>query len=143
MIRPITKKDRELYLTLAEEFYSSPAVLHAVPREYFTRTFDEMTRSSDYTQGYILCDGDSPVGYGLLAKTYSQEAGGKVIWIEELYVREGARGKGLGKEFFAFANTLGAKRLRLEVEPDNERAIALYHALGFQPLTYLQYIKEK
>ena len=32
MIRPITAQDREVFLSLSEQFYSSPAVLHAVPR---------------------------------------------------------------------------------------------------------------
>ncbi len=102
-----------------------------------------MTSSSPYLEGYFLCDGDTPVGYAMLAKSYSQEAGGTVIWIEEIYLRQEARGKGLGREFFAFADTLGAARLRLEAESDNQRAIELYRSLGFTPLPYLQFIKEK
>ncbi len=143
MIRKITANEKQLYLTLATEFYSSPAVLHPVPAAHLERTFLEFTSSDTYAEGYFLCEGETPVGYGLLAKSFSQEAGGKVIWIEELYLRPEARGRGLGREFFAFAETLGASRLRLEVEPDNARAIKLYEALGYTPLGYKQYVKER
>ena len=70
----------------------------------------------------LLLDGDTPAGYALLQKTYSREAGGLTIWIDEIYLRPAFRGKGLAKELFALAHTLGAKRLRLEVEPENTRA---------------------
>ena len=35
-------------------------------------------------------------GYALLAKTFSQEAGGLVVWLDEMYVRPAYRSKGLG-----------------------------------------------
>ena len=38
MIRKMTENDRKLYIEMAEEFYSSDAVLHPVPREYFEKT---------------------------------------------------------------------------------------------------------
>ena len=52
------------------------------------------------------------------------------------------RGKGLGKELLSYAETLGAKRLRLEVVPDNERAIGLYRSFGYTPMQYWQMFKE-
>ena len=42
MIRPITAQDRALYLSLMDEFYHSPAVLHPVRADYFERAVDEM-----------------------------------------------------------------------------------------------------
>lgn len=143
MIRNVTAADRALFLQLSEEFYASPAVAHPVPSDFHVRAFDELMRSDAYALGYILCDGEMPAGYALLAKTYSREGGGICIWIEEIYLRPAFRGKGLAKEFFSFAETLGAARLRLEAEPDNARAIGLYRALGYEPLPYLQMIKER
>ena len=90
MFRRITKDDRALYLSLAREFYASPAVLHGVPDAYLQRTFDEAVRSDTYAEIYILGEGG---GYALLAKSFSQEAGGPVVWLDEFYVREEARGQ--------------------------------------------------
>ena len=143
MIRKIVEQDRTDYFRLTEEFYRSDAVWHDVPQEYRERTFEELMRSDRYVQAYMLEQDGQTAGYALTAKTYSQEAGGIVIWIDEIYISPEYRGKGLGKEFFVFAETLGAARLRLEAEPDNERAIVLYRSLGYKELPYLQMIKEK
>lgn len=142
LIRKITRADKELYLNLTAEFYRSDAVMHPIPAEYCERTFEELMRSDCYAQAYILCNGQTPAGYALVAKTYSQEAGGAVLWIDELYISPEHRGKGLGKEFFAFAETLGAARIRLEAERGNARAIKLYRSLGFEEMPYFQMMKE-
>ncbi len=141
MFRRITKDDRALYLSLAREFYASPAVLHGVPDAYLQRTFDEAVRSDTYAEIYILGEGG---GYALLAKSFSQEAGGPVVWLDEFYVREEARGQGLGKEFLRFLTERYGKtaRLRLETEPENVRAEKLYRSHGFALLPYKQFVRE-
>ena len=90
----------------------------------------------------FVLDGEV-AGYSLLAKTYSQEAGGKVVWIEEIYVLPSFRGRGIGKAFFDFLlqnRPEDVKRLRLEVERENERAVKLYKSFGFDFLDYDQMI---
>ena len=120
-------------------------VLHPVPDAFFERTADEALGSDAYAQIYMLECGGEPAGYGLTAKTFSQEAGGYVIWLEELYIREQFRSRGLGSEFFAYVEKKYAgqvARFRLEVEEDNVRAISLYKRLGYEVLDYTQMIKE-
>ena len=90
----------------------------------------------------MLCDGTAPAGYALLQKTYSRAAGGMCIWIDEIYLRPAFRGRGLAKELFAYAEGLKAKRLRLEVEPENGRAVALYTKLGYRFLDYRSMVKD-
>lgn len=144
MIRKLTKDDKELYMYFTELFYNSDAVLHPVPEKNRENTFNELMRSEDYAQCYILEYENKPVGFALLAKTFSQEVGGIVIWIEELYVLEEYRGRGLGKEFFSFVEeNIPNSRLRLELEPDNQRAKKLYESLGFRVLDYKQMVKDK
>lgn len=143
MIRKLTPQDEAVFIAMSEEFYASPAVEHAVPRDYHTRAFRELMRSDEYLEGYLLCDGETPAGYALLQKTYSREVGGLALWIDEIYLRPAFRGKGLAKEFFAFAETFGAPRLRLEVEPENERAVALYGKLGYRYLEYRSMVKDQ
>lgn len=143
MIRKVTERDREIYLALAKEFYSSPAVSHTLPDEHFSRTFDEAMRSDDYVGLFMLIADGEVCGYAATAKTFTQEAGGTVIWLEELYVRPAFRSHGLGREFFAFMEReLPAARYRLEVESGNERAKALYARLGYKQMPYEQMYKE-
>lgn len=139
MIRKFVSEDREDYIRFSTEFYNSSAVDKPVPREHFEQGFDEMMRSDVYVQGYMLvCDGNN-VGYCVTMKTYSVEAGGITIWIDELFVLEEYRSKGLGRELFKYIEKNGDKklrRIRLEVELENGRAISLYKKIGFEPAPY-------
>lgn len=144
MIRKAALDDRNIYIELAREFYDSPAVAHRVPEAFFGRTFDEAMRSDAYVGLFMLADGGEICGYALTARTFTQEAGGAVVWLEELYLRPEHRAKGLGREFFAFLEReMPAARYRLEVEPDNVRAKALYSRLGYTFLPYEQMYKER
>ena len=135
MIRKMRSEDKKTYMEMAREFYHSDAVLHP----------DEALRSDVYAEIFLFECENEAAGYGLIAKTYSQEAGGMVWWIEEVYVREAFRSKGIGREFFAYLDKVkgsAVTRMRLEVEEDNTRAVALYKKLGYKPLEYAQMIKD-
>lgn len=143
MFRKLQMSDREVYLELVWEFYHSDAVLHSVPVEYHINTFNEIMRSDEYLECYMLEDGDEAVGFALLSKSFSPEVGGPIVWVEEIYLREEHRGKGIGKAFFAFMHeNISAARYRLEIEPDNKRAEALYSGMGYIPLGYKQMVRD-
>jgi len=145
MIRRIEAADRALFLELAHEFYGSGAALVAAGPEDFERTFSELMRSDDYAEAYLFEEEGEPAGYALLAKTYSQEAGGMVLWLEEIYVRPAFRSRGVGGAFFAFMEEHllpGYKRVRLEVEAENEGAARLYRKKGFSHLPYMAMVRE-
>lgn len=97
MIREITRNDRDSFLRLSDEFYKSEAVLHDIPAAYHEAAFDELMRSKEYASAYMIEWEGEIVGYLLTAKTYSREAGGLVLWLEEMYMRPAYRSKGLGK----------------------------------------------
>lgn len=143
MIRKIKTEDKNEYLKMAEDFYNSPAVLSSVPRSNFEDTFGELMKCSTYAEAFIFEQETEIAGYGLIAKTYSQEAGGTVIWIEEIYVKEKFRNKGLGSEFINYVKeNIPAKRYRLETEPDNTKAQELYKRHGFKHMEYINYSLE-
>ncbi len=118
---------------MAHDFYRMPAVDHPVPDSYLEK------------QELFILEWEGKVaGYGLIAKTFSQEAGGMVYWLEELYILEEYRSKGLGSEYFRYMEEHkeeGVTRFRLEVEKENERAWKLYKRQGYDWLEYDQMIK--
>ena len=146
MVRAIELRDRAAFLDLSAQFYSSAAVLAPVPQKFHEDAFAELMRSDEYAGGFMIEADGAPVGFALVAKTYSREAGGLVLWLEELYILPAYRSRGLGQEFFAFAERYawegGYARIRLEVEEDNVRARALYERLGYAPLEYGQMVKQ-
>lgn len=137
-------KDRECFCAMADEFYHSSAVLHAVPKENFSRTFDAVLENSPYVRGLLLEQDGQTAGYSLLLPTYSNEAGGMVLWVDELYVRPEFRGHGLGGELLRYVFSLGGRisAVRLEVTKSNRKAISLYRREGFADLDYAQMLKK-
>ena len=145
MIRKITKQDRDFFIEAADEFYHSDAVEKPLPTEKLTAVFEEMIRSDVFLEGFILEYNGESAGYCVTSKAFQTEAGGITLWIEDIYIREQFRGKGLGNELFdfLFRHFEGkVKRYRLEAEPDNKPAMGLYIKNGFRTLEYTQLIKD-
>ncbi len=90
----------------------------------------------------VFCDiaflDGEPVGFALYFYNFSTFLGRHGIWLEDLYVRESQRGRGIGKALLAglarrcVAEGLG--RLEWWVLDWNAPAIAAYRALGAQAM---------
>ena len=143
-IRKLQKQDKELFLSFLHKFYHSEAVLHPTDGELHLNIFNEIIRSDAYLLCYIFTLGGETAGYSLLSKSFCPEVGGSIIWIEQLYINEEHRGKSIAKEFLSFIEKeFSPDRIRLEVEEDNEKAIALYKRNGYRFFPYLQMVKDK
>lgn len=144
-IRKMEPEDAEAVLALMTVFYQSPAVLVHAPEAVLRRCIADCLAGGPYLEGYVFeMDGDL-TGYSLVAKGYATEVGGLCVHVEDLYIRPEARGQGIGGAFLdyitdKYQNT--AARIRLEVEAENTRAMAVYQKHGFQELPYLQMVKE-
>lgn len=145
MIRKIDIKDKDKYIAMSKKFYHSDAVLQSIPDNNINKTFDAIISESPYVDGYIFeCKGEI-VGYSLLSITYSNEAGGLVLWIEEVYILPEYQGHGFGKELLSFIEDIYKNkvvRIRLEVEKSNQKAMVLYQKMGFSELNYMQMYKK-
>ena len=143
-IRKIKKEDSELFLSYLHKFYNSEAVLHPTDTQLHLNIFNELMRSEDYLVCYLFTLDGENAGYALLSKCFCPEVGGSIVWIEQLYINEAFRGKGIAGEFLSFIEKEhGPDRIRLEVEEDNEKAISLYKRKGYRFLPYLQMVKDK
>jgi ribosomal protein S18 acetylase RimI-like enzyme len=140
-MRSFTREDYDDYLSMSREFYASEATDHPVPDEHFQRTFDEIISGSPLARAWIIGGKGPAAGYLLASVTWSNEFGGRVAWLEELYLRPEARGHGLGQKTLEQAMD-ELKRLdkvagfRLEVAPANDGVSRLYEKMGFRPVPY-------
>lgn len=145
VIRHLKEEDRKVFLEFCQDFYSGGAVLHAVDPDNFCRTFDACISGNPYTEGFLMEVEDRSAGYILVSHTWSNEVGGMVALLEELYFVPEFRGKGLGTEALEWFRKEyeSARRLRLEVNRENEGAIRLYQRKGYHFLEYLQMVEER
>ena len=87
-------------------------------------------------EAYLILAGGQVAGYMVLTFCFSLEFHGGFGLLDELYVREGFRKRGLGKAAIEYAETVcrtrGYQYLRLEVNKQNKAARALYDFMGFK-----------
>ena len=138
-IRMMTQSDAPEIMDMMRAFYSSAAVFTNGSDEIFKTDIENCLNGSPYIEGYIFCEGETVLGYSMIAKSFSTEFGKPCIWIEDIYVKEEYRSHGIGQKFFDYIMSKYEGHLfRLEVEEENEGAIKLYEKCGFSPLPYME-----
>jgi len=84
---------------------------------------------------WLITVDEEAVGYIALGFGYSIEFGGRDAFVDEFFILEAHRRKGLGrfalKAVLEEAKTLGIQALHLEVAKTNTRAKKFYQTLGF------------
>ena len=142
-IRKMTEADRESVVNMMRTFYHSPAVWTNGSEDIYHNDVTACVTNNPYAEGFIFEEDNQIIGYGMIAKSFSTEFGKSCIWIEDLYLKEEHRGKGIGGSFFAFLEReYPGTIMRLEVEEDNERAVMVYRKNGYEELPYMEMKKE-
>ncbi len=84
---------------------------------------------------FLAFDGAEPVGFTQLYPSFSSVSMGRIFILNDLFVSETGRRKGVGARLLAaasaYARTLGAIRLGLSTACTNTTAQALYEAQGW------------
>lgn len=97
--------------------------------------FDQFVQDSPYGRAWLITEVDRPVGYVVLTISFSFEYRGCDAYIDELYIAEEHRGRGIGRRAMAFvekmARELGVNAVHLEVSPANAAALELYRRSGY------------
>lgn len=97
--------------------------------------FQEFIADENLGKSWLIFDDDEIVGYVILTFVFSFEYKGRLAFLDELYIKESARGKGIGKKTIAFlkeqVSYLNVKMMYLEVESHNQNAQKLYLAHDF------------
>ena len=135
----MTQKDKPTVLEMMRVFYTSPAVFTDGSEEIFLSDIENCINDNPYLEGYIIENSKEIQGYAMVAKSFSTEFGKPCIWIEDIYIKDGYRGTGLGKMLMDFITKKYTDCIfRLEVEEENKRAVKLYEKCGFTVLPYME-----
>jgi GNAT superfamily N-acetyltransferase len=97
---------------------------------------DELLRDPALGRAWLIESGAELVGYAVVVFDHSLEFRGRLGVLDELYVREAHRGRGVGATALRFVESacrgLGLRALTLEVGRDNLAAQAAYARAGFR-----------
>lgn len=89
--------------------------------------------------GIVALEADRPVGVALWHTIVSTFSGKLGIYLEDVYVDEQARGRGVGRAIFAHVAQLamdrGYERVQWWVKNSNTPAVRFYERIGAEPLT--------
>ena len=99
-------------------------------------TLAHFLRDPSLGRAWLICDGQTAVGYVILTLGYSLEFHGRDAFVDELFIEAGHRGSGWGRRTMEFveaqAKALGVRAIHLEVSPENSAAFELYRRAGFE-----------
>ena len=144
--RDLTPEDHDLVVPMVQVFYRSDAVDHPVDAAILERSFqDAASPAEPLLRGLLIQWEDKPAGYMYLTQCYSAEVGGRCVFLEEIFLKEEYRRRGLGAQVMAWLEQEypAARRFRLEVTQANQGAISLYQRAGYTFLRYDQMVLDK
>ena len=133
VIRPATGADRDL----AQRLLSEQLIEHRLPADPQGIARGLELAMAPHTSAWLwLAEREGqPVAILLANEIVSVERGGRVLWVEELYVVPEARRTGIARALLSRiseeARQRGVRAIELEVVPTQKVAFALYRALGF------------
>jgi len=136
-IRPAVEADVPLILCFIRELAEYERLLDEVvaTEERLRRTLFGPLPGAEVV---IAEQGGEPVGFALFFHNYSTFLAQPGLYLEDLYVRPEARGRGIGRALLAHLARVAREREcgRLEwwVLDWNEAAIRFYHSLGARPM---------
>ncbi|MBO2517367.1 MAG: N-acetyltransferase [Clostridiales bacterium] len=141
--RQISPEDTGDVLSMMKDFYASPALIYHAGEDVLRRDIEACLSPNPFVECIVFecCDTGKLAGYSILAHSYSAEYGMPCMWIEDLYIRPEYCSKGIGMAFFEMLDERyrsGPVRFRLEAEPENTQAMALYKRCGYKILEYTQ-----
>jgi GNAT superfamily N-acetyltransferase len=132
-VRPAGSSDLELLLGLHEEFSREDGV--AFEAANARATLAGLLREPSLGGAWIIEREGQPVGYFILCFGYSIEFRGRDAFLDEIYVRPDARGRGLAGQALEVARAeclkAGVRALHLEVRRGNHAARDFYRRSGF------------
>ncbi len=138
--------EAELHRMVAQ-FYAEDAAGGPINREKVKRTIAVLGKPS-FAGTILMAEGEAGLlGYAIIIHYWSNEFGGWLAFLDELFIDQAYREQGLGTRFIQYIMHEYREQIigvGLEVEPNNTRALQLYERLGFESDGYhhLLYLKE-
>ena len=118
---------------LIAEFYGISLKDHLAKK--LNSCLNEILNYPKYGSVFIIKSSVQIIGYIILTFGYSLKYGGRDAFIDEFFIKDSFRNKGIGSKaldyIIKYARTTGIKALHLEVKKKHKDAARLYERNGF------------
>jgi len=133
--RQFKTTDCKIVAELIQNLYREDPSEKLVSLHKIQNTFDSLIQHPDRGAIMVFEHRGEVIGYSILINIWSNEFGGNIVVIDELYIKKEFRSRGIGSHFIkhlAENRFGGSVALQLEVTPRNTRARRLYESIGFK-----------
>lgn len=106
-----------------------------ISNENIKKTLETLEKHPEKGCVLVLENDQQIIGYSIIINFWSNEYGGNIVDIDELYVQKDFRSQGIGTQFIQDLISMrfnDCVALQLEVNPKNKKARKLYEKLGFE-----------
>jgi GNAT superfamily N-acetyltransferase len=132
--KPADSSDIETLITMMRELYAHDAIPFNESRT--RNVLPLILKNRNIGRVYLVQVDKQTIGYFVLTFGFSLEFGGRDAFVDELFVNESYRGKGVGKATLQFIEDVCRQNeisaVHLEVERANTRAQEVYRAAGYK-----------
>ena len=130
---PLKKSDIEIIVSMMQDFYAIDN--YPINPETTKKLFQHFIDDESLGNCWLITNDEIIVGYVILAYIFSFEFEGRIAFLDELYLNEDERGKGIGKVALEFVHNQALQKdlkiVYLEIELHNEVAKNLYLSKDF------------
>lgn len=127
-------KNRSELVSLIHSLYNEDPDGEAMTDDKIAATIQFLSDNPRSGEILLFTKNETVLGYSILINYWSNEFGGLILFVDELYLKSEYRNKNIGTDFLKFIfnkKNEGYKALFLEVFPSNNRAYDFYIRNGF------------
>ena len=132
--RKFKTTDKKVVAGLMKELFKETSN-ETVSNKNISKTFSELLHYPEKGIILVLENKKQIVGYCLLINFWSNEFGGNILYIDEIYIKPLFCEKNIGTNFIKSLiknKLMKAVTFQLEVKPSNRKVIKMYKKIGFK-----------
>lgn len=133
-IRKFKLIDKNEIIELIQNLYNEDSNGENISLQKINRTFKELFLHTEKGSIFVIEDKKKIIGYAIIINYWSNEFGGNILFIDEIYILPDYRNIGIGANFinYLIKNKINSSvGIQLEVTKSNTGAKNFYEKLGF------------
>lgn len=133
-IRKFKLIDKKEIIELIQNLYKEDSYVENISLQKINRTIKELFLHNEKGSIFIIEEKEKIIGYAIIINYWSNEFGGNILFIDEIFILPDYRNFGVGTNFinYLIKNKINSSvGIQLEVTKANTNAKNFYEKLGF------------